>query len=85
MKTMNLYESKNRLSEVCDQVLTTREPVVITRRGKAIVQIVPLPETGSTASVWDTVAESRSTYGKLSDDFELPARRAASNRKDPLS
>lgn len=84
MKTMNLFETKNRFSEVCDQVLSTGEPVMITRRGKAIVQIVPVPDTSASDSVWGTVAESRAKYGKIKDDFDLPARTAVSNRTDPL-
>ena len=85
MKTMNLFETKNRLSEVCDQVLTTGEPVQITRRGKAIVQIIPLPEKSTRDSVWNTVAEARAKYGKISDDFDLPERKVKSNRADPLA
>jgi prevent-host-death family protein len=82
---MNLFDTKNRLSEVCDRVLTTGEPVVVTRRGKAIVQIVPLPEKSTHESVWSTVAESRAKYGKLKDDFDLPERTLESNRADPLT
>lgn len=84
MKVMNLFDTKNRLSEVCDQVVRTREPVVVTRRGKAIVQIVPWTDEGPSESVWNTVAESVAKYGKLEDDFELPDRNAAASRADPL-
>ena len=82
---MNLFDTKNRFSDVCDQVLTTGEPVVVTRRGKAIVQIVPLREERARESVWNTVAESRAKYGKITDDFDLPARKAAASRRDPLA
>ena len=58
---------------------------MITRRGKAIVQIIPLSERSSTDGVWSTVAVSRARYGKITDDFELPERNAGSNRSDPLA
>jgi len=85
MKAMSLFDTKNRLSEVCDQVLSTGEPVVITRRGRAIVQIVPIQENESRQSVWSTVAESRAKYGKIKDDFDLPERNSDVNRRYPLS
>lgn len=85
MKVMNLFDTKNRLSEVCDQVLTTGEPVVVTRRGKAIVQIVPIQEQDARESVWNTVAESRAKYGAITEEFDLPDRQVSSNRRDPLA
>ena len=85
MKTMSIFETKNRLSEVCEHVLTTGEPVVITRRGNAIVQIVPIQPTESRQSVWNTVAESRATYGEIRDDFDLPERDASVKSSDPLT
>ena len=85
MKVMNLFETKNRLSEVCDQVLTTGEPVVVTRRGKAIVQIVPIQAQDARESVWNTVAESRAKYGAITEEFDVPDRQVGSNRSDPLA
>lgn len=85
MKVMNLFDTKNRLSEVCDQVLTTGEPVVVTWRGKAIVQIVPIQEQDARESVWNTVAESRAKYGAITEEFDLPDRQVDSNRSDPLA
>ena len=69
MKTIGLFETKNRLSEVCAQVSKTREPVVVTRRGKALVKIVPIVEDDPTASVWGSVEESQARFGPLSDDL----------------
>ena len=84
MKTLGLFETKNRLSEVCAQVSKTREPVVITRRGKALVKIVPIIEGDPAASVWGSVEESRSLFGPLTDDLKLPRRTVSRNRQDPL-
>lgn len=85
MKTLGLFDAKNRLSEVCDRIATTGEPVVVTRRGKPLVQIVPIVEQSDMTSVWGTVAESHAKYGRLKDDFDLPKRSRRANRKSPLA
>jgi prevent-host-death family protein len=83
MKSMGLFEVKNRISEICETVARTSEPVLITRRGQPLVQIQPLPRQSKSESVWNTVAEGRRKYGPL-HDFELPTRAVARNRPDPL-
>jgi prevent-host-death family protein len=85
MKTLGLFEAKNRLSEVCEQVAATSEPVVITRHRKPLVQIVPIQDSEMKESVWDSVEESNARYGPLDEDFELPVRDLKLNREDPLS
>lgn len=84
MKTLGLFETKNRLSEVCEQVAATSEPVVITRHRKPLVQIVPIQDSQMKESVWDTVEESKYRYGPLEEGFELPVRDVKLNRGDPL-
>jgi prevent-host-death family protein len=86
MKTMGIFETKNRLSEVCEQVATSREPLVITRHGKPLVRIVPLGAEGERSCVWDTVSEGRVKYGVLAEEFELPSRGVGGGggRPDPL-
>lgn len=41
MKTIGMFEAKARLSEICDRVEKTREPVIVTRRGRPVVRILP--------------------------------------------
>lgn len=84
MKTLGLFETKNRLSEVCEQVASTSEPVIITRHRKPLVQIVPIKDANVCESVWNTVEESTARYGPLEDDIELPSREVSSNRTDPF-
>ena len=84
MKTMGLFEAKNRFSGVCDEVAKSGEPLVVTRRGKPLVRIVRAEEASEASSVWDSVEESVARYGPLPDDLELPARKPALNRADPL-
>lgn len=84
MDSVALYDAKNRLSEICNQVTETGEPCIISRRGKPIVKLVPVddPEDESN-SVWATVEESQAKYGPLDQDFELPER-SSEMRPSPL-
>jgi len=49
MKTMAAGEFKTKCLRVMDQVRATRNPVVITKRGKPIAKLVPAEEFGPSA------------------------------------
>lgn len=76
MKTMGVFEAKNKFSEVCDWVAGSHEPVVVTKRGKAVVRIVPVAEEPQGSAIWTAFRESRATYGEPQKDFVPPARSA---------
>ncbi len=82
VKSFGLFDAKNRLSEICDQVARSGEPCTVTRRGKPLVRIVPVDE--SSGSVWDTVEEAQARYGPITEELELPARNPARNRPTPF-
>jgi len=84
MKTLGIFEVKNKLSEVCEDVAVGGESLVVTRHGKPLVRIVPYVEAEPSQSVWGTVAECQAKYGPILDDFDLPPREVSANRKDPL-
>jgi len=46
MKTMRAGEFKARCLKVTDQVRATREPVIITKRGRAVAKLVPVDRRG---------------------------------------
>jgi prevent-host-death family protein len=46
MKTMRAGDFKARCLKVMDQVHKTREPVVITKRGKPVAKLVPAGKRG---------------------------------------
>ena len=74
MKALGVFEIKTRLSQVCEEVARTKEGVLVTKRGKPFVRIVPLSqeETGG-SEVW----QARERYaGKLQEgeDLTLPGR-----------
>ena len=74
MKTVGLFEAKTKLSELCEEVARTRQPVIVTRRGKALVRIEPEAATAL------TICERRADYvvrhkeKRDPQDFEVPAR-----------
>lgn len=81
---MGLFEAKNRFSGVCAEVAESGEPLIVTRRGKPFVCIVPVTEAGESTSVWDSVEESAAKYGPLPEGLELPPRDVRQMRPDPL-
>ena len=52
MKTMPAGEFKSRCLKVMDQVRTTRQPVVITKRGRPVAKLVPLDTRGDDIFGW---------------------------------
>jgi prevent-host-death family protein len=74
MDMIPLYDAKNRLSELCNRVTETGEPCIISRRGQPIVKLIRIDPSESAESVWGTVEESKSHYGALDEDFEIPDR-----------
>jgi len=57
MKKVGVFEAKTKLSEICEEVARTRLPVLITRRGMALVWIDPLEKEPSL-----TLKERRAAY-----------------------
>lgn len=41
MKSVGLFEARTKLTEICEDVARTGEGVTITRRGRALVRILP--------------------------------------------
>jgi prevent-host-death family protein len=76
MKTLGIFEIKTKLSQICDDVARTGESVLVTKRGKPLVRIDPLPETTSGGSeVWEKRREYEAS-SEITDDFSLPERKA---------
>lgn len=43
MQTWSVTEFKAQVLEILEQVAQTGEPVIVTKRGKAIAKVIPLP------------------------------------------
>lgn len=72
MKNIGLFEAKTKLSEICDQVMKQKEPVLITRRGKPLVRIDPIEENG--LEIWDLADKFKKAHSSIKDDILLPSR-----------
>ncbi len=84
MTTIGLFEAKTRFSEVCEQVSKRREPVVITRRGRPIARLEPIPSGHAAgSSVWSARRDWEKKHGPLREKFNLP-RRSRQAWRNPL-
>ena len=88
MKTVGIFEAKTKLSDICDEVSRTGVPVMVTRRGTALVRIDPIQEKRLT--VKERLAEYKVKHGAAEEadavDFEVVARASeAAALKLPVS
>jgi prevent-host-death family protein len=85
MNTIGIFEAKTKLSQVCEQVYETKEPVLITKRGVPFVRIEPLRSLSPhTSQIWERRKAFIDQYGELSPEFELPARETSLQYENPL-
>jgi len=66
MKTMGAGEFKARCLKVMDQVHKTRQPVIITKRGKPVAKLVPAGKDG------DNIFGCLKGVVKIVGDIESP-------------
>ena len=82
--TLGIYETKTKLSEICERVAQTGEPVVVTRRGVPLVQIDPVePVVGTGSKIWQLRDRFVAEHGELQVDIELPPR-TVERRESPF-
>ena len=67
------YMKSIRLSEICDEVARQKQPVVLTKRGKALVRIEPVEE-GTDSEIWDLAELYRKKTGPIKETLPLPKR-----------
>jgi prevent-host-death family protein len=84
VKTVGLFEAKTKLSEICDQVAKTGEPVIVSRRGRPLVKVVAAEYPEKQKSVWRLREEYEREYGPITEDFKLPGRVGRPAGFDPL-
>ena len=75
MNSIGLFEATTKLSEVCAAVAANGKAVTVTRRGKPLATIEPIPPgRNGPRSVWAVRAEYERKHGRLKEAFELPVR-----------
>ena len=84
MNTLEIYEAGTKLSEICERITQTDEPVIVTRRGVPLVQIRPVGrEEGVGSTVWELRDRFIKENGDLEVDLELPPR-TVDRRENPF-
>jgi len=75
MNAIGLFEAKTKFSAICERVAAQGVGVVVTRRGKPLVTIEPVPAgKARRVSVWDRRAAFEKKHGHWAGDFALPPR-----------
>ena len=76
MRSIGIFEAKTKLSEICEAVAESGEPVTVTRRGQPLVRIGPIPV--EPASIIERREAYLAEHGPDEDeddtDFEVPRR-----------
>jgi prevent-host-death family protein len=55
MKTVGMFEAKNRLSELVTDFVEKGEPVLLTRNGRPVAQIVPVKDRTDAQEAMDWI------------------------------
>ena len=85
MNAIGLFEAKTRFSELCDEVAKSGKNLVVTKRGKPLVKIVPVesPKKKKGSEIGRLHREYVRKHGPWEDVFELP-KRVPADYSNPL-
>lgn len=85
MESIGLFEAKTKFSELCNEVAKSGKNLVVTRRGKPLVKIVPVEQRGKNkgSEIARMHREFLRKHGPLDVEFELPPR-SRSDYSNPL-
>ena len=75
METIGIFEAKTRLSEICERVSKTNEPILITKRGIPLVKIDPIKKNENNQSeIWNLRKKFIKDNGQINDELDIPER-----------
>lgn len=84
MNTIGIFEAKSKLSQICEQVHETHEPVLITKRGMPLVKIEPITSRSQAPSeIWERRKAFLECYGEF-PEFDLPGRGSDGKYRNPF-
>ncbi len=75
MKAIGIYEVKTKISEICETVKETHEPILITKRGKPMVRIIPIEDSEEQSNIWNLRQEFIDNNGLFTEELPLPSRK----------
>lgn len=74
MKAIGIFEVKAKISEICETVKETKEPVLITKRGVPMVRIIPIENQNTKSNIWNKRIKFLNGNELLNEDLTLPSR-----------
>ena len=75
MKAIGIFEVKTKISEICETVKETHEPVIITKRGVPMVKITTIEESEKQSDIWTKHREFIRKNEPLTEEFSAPSRK----------
>ena len=73
VKTVGLFEAKTRLSELCREVATGGETIVISLRGRPVAELAPVRERRRAgSSLLDDLARFQASHPRARGEPEFP-------------
>ena len=70
MPTYSTVEARERFSDIVNEAAYGKEPVIITRRNKEVVAIVPIEDLQLLREAYDALGEMRREESIDFDDFK---------------
>lgn len=77
MQTLSISEFKAKALGILDQITQTGEPVIVTKRGKAIVKVIPFSEEAGSnvpGKLKGTVLEEGDIVSPLGEELWVAAQ-----------
>ncbi|MBC8553140.1 MAG: type II toxin-antitoxin system Phd/YefM family antitoxin [Candidatus Brocadiales bacterium] len=74
MKAIGIYEVKTKISEICETVKKTHEPVIITKRGVPMVKISSIDSKKEQSDVWGKYYTYTEANSPILEEIVLPSR-----------
>ena len=75
MKAIGIFEVKTKISELCETVKKTHEPILITKRGIPMVRIIPIESPENQSNIWNMRQKFIDGNGLFTEEITLPPRR----------
>lgn len=74
MKAIGIFEVKAKISEICETVKETHEPILITKRGIPMVRIIPIENPEEKSNIWNLRKIFIDNNGLFTEELILPSR-----------
>ena len=86
MKTIGIFEAKTHFTALCDEVVRTGQPTMVSKRGKPLVLVTPVPSSLATSregihSAW---RRWQKEHGEGEGDFPDVWELRSEPKPDPL-